>query len=58
MCPLKIVTHRSSILIEAYSQYKKDRFPNSGTWIEQAGVFIDAMNMIESEFARLGKDHK
>lgn len=46
-CPLKEVTTRSWLYIEAYNQYKNGFLPNNGGWLKQPMKFINAISLID-----------
>ncbi len=52
-CPVKTVSEQSFQYLRAYFYYEKGYFPNPGGWMEQPEKLLQALQIIESERARI-----
>ena len=54
-CPLTIITPLSWEYIKAFGFYEKGFLPNGRGWVEESNKFIQAMMVLENEFAKKEK---
>ena len=57
-CPKKLITMQSSMMLEAYSQFKAGFLPNNGGSLNQPIKFSEAMRVIEAAIERLERKKK
>jgi hypothetical protein len=55
-CPIKIITQQSIEYLKAYELFNRGFLPNPGGWLEQPVKFIEAMNIISAEIAKMKKE--
>lgn len=48
VCPALLVTPLSTFFLELHRHYRRGVLPAAGGLFDQAGIFFDAMNTIES----------
>ncbi len=52
-CPIKLVTNTTWDYIRAYRFYKLGLLPNGTSYLNESQKYIDAMGIIENEFAKI-----
>ncbi len=55
-CPLRIVPVKTYEYIRTYNLFTKGYLPNTGGWFDQPRKFIEVMEFIESELAKLQRE--
>lgn len=56
--PAKLVTFQSSEYVTAFLMFKSGFLPNAGGWMDQPAKFVDAVNLIDSQIAKIKEEKR